>query len=114
MATMWRCAGTHGTVWTELGKVMVADRAGARELPVPADLALPPPPPADAANAANRASHFEIGPFTRFCEALHAGIEGREIKGPVPVPTFRDGLASMQVLDAMRASSTDGGALKQL
>jgi len=32
----------------------------------------------------------------------------------VPVPTFRDGLASMQVLDAMRASSAAGGILKQV
>jgi hypothetical protein len=28
----------------------------------------------------------------------------------VPVPTFADGLAEMQVLDAVRASAADGGA----
>ena len=33
---------------------------------------------------------------------------------PAPIPTFRDGLALMQILDAMRASSADGGALKQV
>jgi predicted dehydrogenase len=108
-ATLWRCAGTSGTVWTENGKVFVADRDGARELPVPADLELPPAPPAE--QGSRRMSHFEIGPFTRFCEALRAGIEGRETGSPVPVPTFRDGLASMQVLDAMRASAANGGAL---
>jgi predicted dehydrogenase len=114
MATMWRCAGTKGTVWTEGGKVFVADKAGTRELPVPEDLVLPSPPaPADP-NSANRASHFEIGPFTRFCEALRAGVEGHTVKTPVPVPTFRDGLAAMQVLDAMRASSAQGGALQQV
>ncbi len=114
MATMWRCAGTKGTVWTEGGKVMVADKAGSRELEVPEDLVLPPPPPAADPNSAGRVSHFEIGPFTRFCEALRDGIEGRAGKSPVPVPTFRDGLASMQVLDAMRASSEQGGALQQV
>jgi predicted dehydrogenase len=114
MATMWRCAGTKGTVWIEAGKVIVADKQGTRELQVPADLALPPPPePADP-NSSRRASHFEIGPFTRFCEALHAGVEGRELKSPVPVPTFRDGLASMRILDAMRASAENGGALTKV
>jgi predicted dehydrogenase len=113
-ASIWRCAGTHGTVWSEGGKVFVADKAGTRELPVPNDLMLPASPaPADP-NSANRLSHLEIAPFTRFCEALHAGIEGREMAGSVPIPTFRDGLASMQILDAMRASSADGGALKQV
>jgi len=110
-ATLWRCAGTKGTVWIENGKVFIADKDGTRELPVPADLELPPPPAAADPNSSRRMSHFEIGPFTRFCEALHAGVEGRDVKSPVPVPTFRDGLASMQVLDAMRASAANGGEL---
>ena len=114
MITMWRCAGTRGTVWTEQGKVFVADKAGTRELPVPDDLVLPPPPPAADPNSPNRVSHFEIGPFTRFCEALRDGVEGRDVKSPVPIPTFRDGLASMRILDAMRASSAEGGMLKQV
>jgi predicted dehydrogenase len=114
MATMWRCAGTKGTVWTEGGKVMVADRQGTRELEVPADLRLPPPPePADPGSS-RRMSHFEIGPFTRFCEALRAGVEGREVASPVPIPTFRDGLASMRILDAMRVSSANGGELTKV
>jgi predicted dehydrogenase len=115
MATLWRCAGTKGTVWTEQGKVFVADKAGTRELEVPADLVLPPPPPPDPnPNSPTRASHFEIGPFTRFCEALRGGVEGRAVKAPVAIPTFRDGLASMQVLDAMRTSSAQGGVLQQV
>lgn len=112
MATLLRCAGTKGTVWIDQGKVMVADKTGTRELAVPDDLLLPPPPPPDPnPNSPARASHFEIGPFTRFCEALRDGVEGREVRSPVPIPTFRDGLASMQILDAMRASSAAGGAL---
>lgn len=111
MATLWRCAGTHGTVWTEGGKVCVADKAGTRELPVPDDLILPPPP---ADDAASRAAHFEIAPFIRLCEALRDGIAGRAGQAAVPVPTFRDGLAAMRIMDAMRASSADGGALKQV
>jgi predicted dehydrogenase len=114
MATLWRCAGSKGTVWTESGKVMVADKGGTRELPVPDDLMLPPaPPPADA-NSSNRLSHLELGPFTRLCEAMRDAIEGRMAKTTVPAPTFRDGLASMRVMDAMRASAAEGGALQVL
>ena len=112
-ASLWRCAGSKGTVWTEQGKVFIADRTGTRELPTPADLALPPPPAADP-NPANRLSHFEIGPFTRLCEALRSAIEGRGGQSPVPPPTFRDGLASMRIIDAIRASHEAGGELQQI
>ena len=111
MTTLWRCAGSKGTVWTEAGKVMVADKTGTRELPVPDDLKLPPPPPAADANSSNRLSHLELGPFTRLCEAMRAAIEGRAASSPVPAPTFHDGLASMQVMDAMRTSAARGGEL---
>ncbi len=114
MTSDWRCAGTKGTVWIERGKVMVADKAGTRELPVPDDLNLPPPPPPADPNSSRRMSHFEIGPFTRLCEAFHAAIEGRDHKSAVALPTFHDGLASMRILDAMRASSAEGGTLQQV
>ena len=107
----WRVAGTKGTVWSDNGIVHVADRDGVRELPVPDDLQLPPPPAAEASNSANRFSHLELGPYTRLCEALRAGIDGREIASPVPLPTFRDGLACLRVMDAIRASARQGGAL---
>ena len=114
MATLWRCAGSRGTVFTDAGKVMVADKSGTRELPVPADLALPPAPPAEDPNSSRRHSHLELGPFTRLCEALHAAIDGTGASTPVPLPTFRDGLASMRIIDAIRASSAAGGALQTL
>ena len=46
--------------------------------------------------------------------ALRAGIEGRVINSAVPLPTFRDGLATMQVMDAIRQSAAQGGALVRL
>jgi predicted dehydrogenase len=113
MATMWRCAGSKGTVWIESGKVMVADKSGTRELPVPEDLLLPPPPPAADPNSSNRLSHFEMGPFIRLAETLRGAIEGRT-KAPVAIPTFRDGLATMRVMDAIRASAAQGGVLQTL
>ena len=111
---MWRCAGSKGTVWVDSGKVMVADKSGTRELPVPDDLLLPPAPAAADANSSRRLSHFEIGPFTRLCEALRDSIQGKSITTAVAVPTFKDGLASMQVMDAIRASAAQGGVLQLL
>jgi predicted dehydrogenase len=114
MTAMWRCAGTRGTVWIDSGKILLADKDGTREVPMPAELALPPAPPAAEAGSSQRLSHFEIGPFTRLCEALHDSICGQPVRAAVAVPTFRDGLATMQVMDAIRASAAQGGALQQL
>lgn len=114
MVTLWRCAGSKGTVWAEGGNVFVADRNGTRELPVPNDLVLPPSPPAADPTSPDRLSHLELGPFTRLCEALRDAIEHGEPRAPVPVPTFRDGLASMQVIDPVRASAASGGELQRL
>jgi len=111
-AVMVRCAGTRGTIWIDSGKVFLADRDGTRELPMPADLILPPPPvAADPEPTRGGISHFDLAPFTRLCEALRDGIQGREARAVVPVPTFRDGLAVMQVVDAIRASAAAGGTL---
>jgi predicted dehydrogenase len=112
--TLWRCAGSKGTVWIDAGKVWVADKNGTRELPVPDDLLLPPPPPAADPNSPNRLSHFELGPFTRLCEALRDAINDRNAHTAVAMPTFHDGLASMRVMDAIHASSAAGGALQIL
>jgi predicted dehydrogenase len=112
--TLWRCAGAAGTVWIDAGKVMLADCTGTRELPMPPELQLPPaPPPADP-NSADRLSHFELGPFTRLCETLRDAIEGRPARSPVAPATFRDGLATMRMMDAIRASSAAAGALQSL
>jgi predicted dehydrogenase len=113
-AMMCRVAGTRGTVWAEGGIVRVADRDGVRELPVTEDLVLPPAPVPAAADSSKRFSHLELGPYTRLCEALRSGIEGREVKAAVPLPTFRDGLACMEVLDAIRSSAENEGILVRI
>lgn len=113
-ASLWRCAGSKGTLWLSEGKVFLADKAGSRELPLPADLCLPPAPAAAQADSPDRLSHFEIGPFTRLCEALRAAIEGRAIGDAVSAPTFRDGLATIRVMEAIRASARLGGDLISL
>lgn len=112
--SLCRCAGSKGTVWVDSGKVLVADSSGTRELPMPAELELPAPPAAADANSAERLTHFEIGPFTRLAEALHAAIAGTDKPSVVEPATFKDGLACMQIIDAMHASAANGGALQTL
>jgi predicted dehydrogenase len=106
-----RVAGTQGTVWIEAGAVKIADRDGVRELAMPADLALPPDVGSDARHPS---VHQELAPYIRLCEALRAGIEGRKPLSPVQPATFVDGLACMEVLDAIRQSAATGGALVSL
>ena len=57
-----------------------------------------------------RYTHLELGPYTRLCEVLRAGVDGRSFDTPVAIPTFADGVAEMRVLDAIRASAAAGGA----
>jgi predicted dehydrogenase len=103
-------AGTTGTLEVRDGAVFLSNGDGRRALPVPEDLALDPA--VDAADdPRERFTHLELGPYTRLCEALIAGVRGDTYPSPVPVPTFADGLAEMQVLDAIRVSATNGGAL---
>ncbi len=110
-SALWRIAGTKGTLWAADGVVHLADREGVRELPIPDDLVLPPQPAAEGPDSARRFSHLELGPYTRLCEALRAGIDCQPLAAPVPLPTFRDGLACMEIMDAIRASANNGGAL---
>jgi len=110
---MTRVAGTRGTLWVDGADVWLADREGKRQLPVTPDLELPPPPTQSDAPG-HQFSHFELGPYIRLAEALRAGVDGRDPKSAVPLPTFADGVAAMQVIDAVRASAARGGALVEL
>jgi len=113
LAGMTRVAGSRGTVWIDGDEPWLADADGMRRLEVPADLVLPGPP-GESDDPRHRFTHLELGPFTRLCEVLRAGVEGRPLPDAVPVPTFADGVAEMRVLDAIRASAADGGATVSL
>ena len=106
-------AGTEGTLEVDAAGVWCSDRAGRRLLEIPDDLAFPASPAASD-DPRHRYTHLELGPYTRLCEALLAGIEGRALESSVPVPTFAEGLACMRVLDAVRASAAAGGAVMAL
>ncbi|HEX7857146.1 MAG TPA: Gfo/Idh/MocA family oxidoreductase [Sphingobium sp.] len=113
MSAMTRVAGTEGTLWVENGVVKLATKEGVRDLPVTDDLALPPPPDASD-DPRKRFSQFELGPYIRLCEVLRAGVDGRDFTPAVPAPTFRDGVAAMEVMDAVRRSAAEGGTLVTL
>ena len=99
-----RIAGSHGTLWTEESTVFLADRLGTRQLPVPEELRLSPPPSVSD-DPRERFSHLELGPYTRLSQALLCAMEDRPLPpGPKPA-TFADGVAAMQVMDAVRRSA---------
>jgi predicted dehydrogenase len=95
--------GSGGTAWIADGAAHVADRTGTRTLPVPPELALP-----EMATNRSPVGRDHVRPMVRFYEALAARLEGRD-EGSVPLPTFADGLAILEVVSAMRASATSGG-----
>ena len=118
-ANMVRVAGTEGTAWLDAETVWIADRQGAGPFPTPPDLMLPPPPrasddPRQQSPEWQMLSYVELAPYTRLCEAWRTLIEGGAPPDGVPVPTFADGVACMEVLDAVRTSAANGGALVRL
>jgi predicted dehydrogenase len=90
----------------------------------PAALASPAPatpPEGAAALAAGRAAGdhrprpgIDLLAFTRLCEVLRAAVDGTPLPAAVPIPTFADGVACMEVLDAIRESAARNGALVRL
>jgi predicted dehydrogenase len=114
-----RVAGTKGAVWAEGDRVQITDASGTRELPIPPDLEVAPadPPPADLMHTTYDWLHstgMDMGPYTRLCETFLALISGETIP-PDPAPaTFADGVKSMEVLDAIRASAASDGAYVEI
>ena len=100
--------GTDGTLEVTGEGVWLSDRAGRRLLDIPADLQLPAPP-GESDDPRERYTHLELGPYTRLCEALRDPTSA-----VVPVPTFADGVAEMQVIDAIRISAAAAGAVTHL
>lgn len=111
MAGMTRVAGSAGTVWLESDGAWIADADGARPLPVDDDLVLPVA--GDVSDdPRHRFTHLELGPYTQLLRALRDAIDGASLAdaSAVAVPTFADGLACVEVLDAIRSSAAVGGA----
>jgi predicted dehydrogenase len=104
---LFRVGGSLGTIWMEQGRVYLADQQGTRELPIPPELALMTMEP--SGDPKKPYLHVELPPSLRMVENWRAAIEGRPTIAPLA--TFADGVATMGVIDAIRASAADGGAL---
>jgi len=129
-----RVIGTKGAIWIEsqglnisdptarrtgAQEIKIADADGTRTVPVRADLTVPAIPPlsADPRHETTKWKQLvpvELPPYMRLCEAFHTLIEGGALSHPVPPPTFRDGVASMEIIDAVRTSAAQGGALVRM
>jgi predicted dehydrogenase len=107
-----RIVGSSGTVWSEGEKVWLADSSGTRQVPAPDDLVLgpPEPPPADLLVTAYDLLHstgIDRAPFTRMAETFRDLILDRPVPEDPPPATFIDGVAVMEVLDAVRRSAAN-------
>lgn len=116
MTELTHIAGSEGRIWFDGAAVRFADADGEHVVPIPADLALPSPPPltGDPRNQRDdwaAMAHVEIAPYTQLCRVMKAAILGQPSPSPVPGATFADGLANMLVMDAIRQSAEAGGEL---
>ena len=105
-------AGTEGTLEIGADGVFCSDRLGRRTLELPVDPSWPVPPASE--DPRERYTHLELGPYTRLALALRAGMDGGRADPDVAAPTFADGVAEMRVLDAIRRSAANSGALVTL
>jgi predicted dehydrogenase len=105
-----RVVGSHGTLSLEGGAAVVSGASGSTALAVPDALRLPEPPP-KRADPKHAFTQLELPPYTRLAARFRALMDGESPPpGAPPTPTFRDGLRNHLVIDAMRASSRDGGS----
>jgi predicted dehydrogenase len=106
---MTAVAGTTGTIWVAGGDVWLADREGSRVVPVAGELkdalAVGEPDPAGPRRG------MEFLPFVRMGRHLKERILDPDTR-PIPAgATFDDGVAVMDVVDALHQSSQRGGEL---
>ncbi|MBW8753536.1 MAG: Gfo/Idh/MocA family oxidoreductase [Sphingomonadales bacterium] len=116
MVDLNRIAGSEGSLWLDHEGVHFADRTSERILTIPADLQLPEPPPLGGDPRQQRMdwqamASVEIAPYTELCKSVRAAILREPAPSPVPLASFADGIANMQVLDAIRESARRGGAV---
>jgi predicted dehydrogenase len=108
-----RYSGTKGTLWFEGDDIWVADADGARLMEPPPDL-LTGPPEAPASELMHttydwmHAHGTDVGPFTKLYEVFAAAIGGAALPTDPAPATFADGLADMEVMDAIRRSAAKG------
>ena len=110
-----RVSGTGGAAWVEGAgaTVQVADAHGTRTVAVPDDLVYDPAPPLPDGLVSTMydrmISHgMDYGPYSRLAGVLRDRILGRPVAAEPEAGTFADGVAQMELLDAVRRSARDG------
>jgi predicted dehydrogenase len=93
--------GTDGMVWSDGTQTWLADADGERVVEVPVELQLPGDPPTSGRD--------HVRPMTKLYTALADIVRGAPVDSGVPLPTFADGLAVLEVVDAIRASAAADG-----
>jgi predicted dehydrogenase len=111
--------GSAGAAWLQGDEVWIDTGAGPESVPIPDDLPFvpPDPPPGDLLHTAYDMWHsmgMDLAPYTRLYERLRDGALGRPVADDPVAATFADGVAGQKVLDAIRASSADGGAFTRI
>ena len=109
-----RVAGNLGTAWIEgVGaRVQLADVSGTHVVPVGDDLPtgrMEPLPEGTIRSAYEQmtAHGLDLVPYTRLAEIFAGLIAGRTTSDDPRAGTFEDGVAAMEVLDAIRLSSRE-------
>lgn len=116
-----KVAGTRGAAWIQSGaafgepeQVWLQDDQGARQVPMPPELANPTPEPFPVADLIQtemdrwHTQGFDVAPYAKLFGQARALIEGTAPPLPDPVADFRDAAAGQAVLDAARASARSG------
>jgi predicted dehydrogenase len=116
LVDMVRIAGSEGSIWLDHEGAHFASRSDERLLAIPADLQLPPAPPLGDDPRQERVdwqamATVEIAPYTELCKSVRAAILGEPAPSPVALASFADGVANMQVMDAIRESARRDGAV---
>jgi predicted dehydrogenase len=109
-----RVTGSTGTVWLDRSAAWIADGTGRRRLEPPPWAA--PPPAEPSRDVRHRFTHLELGPWTRLAAWVADALAGRwpwpPTRGPEVAPaTFIQGVSTMEVLDAVRSSAAERGAV---
>lgn len=110
-AAMTRVAGTQGSLWLESGETWVADKEGSRQLPVRPELQLQAIAPSK--EPGKQFLHIELPSSLKLSQQWYAAIEGDRGRTD-SLATFVDGVACMEVIDAIRHSAAKNGELVQV
>jgi predicted dehydrogenase len=118
MAT--KLVGSAGAAWVQSGsrfgepeQVWLSDARGAREVPMPTDLALPPPAPFPVAELIQteqdrwHTTGFDVEPYARLFREMRRRIAGETITAREQAGSFVDAVRNQAVLDAARMSARE-------